>query len=326
MESVGYLFPGQGSQYVGMGKDLYEGFESARMVFDKAERALGFDIKKAMFEGPEAELSRTNISQPAILTVSIAALRALEAEISDFTPLQPGREAEQEAAPSKVKVAAGLSLGEYSALVAAGSIGFDMAVKLVRKRGELMEEASRRKPGGMLSIIGLPLDDVKLICRQSGLQVANLNCPGQVVVSGMLGGLSTALELAKRKGAKRVVRLDVSGAFHSIYMNYAAEKLRIELESVEILPPSVSVMSNVTAKEQSEPKTIRENLIQQVASPVLWEELVRAMAKQGVISFLEIGPGKVLRGLLRKINPDLKVVSVGTVEDIEKLKGQENGG
>jgi len=326
MEHVGYLFPGQGAQYVGMGKDLYEGFEAARMIFDKAERVLGFDIKKVMFEGPDTELSRTNISQPAILTASIAALRALEAEVSEFTPLQPGRETEQEAAPSKVKVAAGLSLGEYSALVAAGSITFDTAVKLVRKRGELMEEASKRKPGGMLSVIGLSMEDVKLICKESGVQIANLNCPGQVVISGMLGGISTASELAKRKGAKRVIRLDVSGAFHSVFMDYAAEKLRIELESVEILPPSISVVSNVTAKEQLEPAAIRENLIKQVNSSVLWEDSVRAIARQGVISFLEIGPGKVLRGLLRKINPDLKVVNVGTAEDIEALKGANTGG
>ena len=267
MEHVGYLFPGQGSQYVGMGKDLYEAFDSARAVFDKAERALDIDIKRSMFEGPAEELSRTDISQPAILTVSIAALRALETEVSDFTPLQPGREAEQEAAPSKVTVAAGLSLGEYSALVAAGSITFEDAVKLVRRRGQLMAEASRKKPGGMLSILGLPLEDTRLICKQSGTYIANLNCPGQIVISGMLGGLSTALELAKRKGVKKAIRLDVSGAFHSVFMNYAAEKLRIEFESVEVLPPSISVISNVTAKEQSEPKTIKENLIQQVRSP-----------------------------------------------------------
>jgi len=324
MEKIGYIFPGQGAQYVGMGKDLYEKFEAARAVFDKANSILDIDIKKLCFEGPEEKLNRTDISQPAILTASIAALRSLESEIPDFELLSPHTDAGRDLNNSQLNITAGLSLGEYSALVATGSINFENAVKLVRRRGEFMEEASRRKPGGMLSVIGLGKEEVELICKMSGMQIANLNCPGQVVISGMLGGLSTAEELAKLKKAKRAIRLDVSGPFHSTYMTHASNKLRVELETIEILPPSFPVVANVTAKTQTEPQIIRENLISQVNHSVLWEESVRLMVSQGIITFLEIGPGRVLKGLLRKIDPNLKVLNVGNVQDIEKLKEDLN--
>ena len=326
MEKIGYIFPGQGVQYVGMGKDLYENFESARSVFDKANKILDIDIKKFCFEGPQEQLGRTDISQPAILTTSIAALRVLEKEIPNFTAIPPRTSGNGDLAQSDVAAVAGLSLGEYTALVAVGSISFEAAISLVRKRGQFMEEASRKKPGGMLSIIGLPKDEVENLCRQTGTQIANLNCPGQIVISGMLGGISTVYELIRLKGAKRVVRLGVSGPFHSRFMDYASKKLRIELEAVEILPPSLPVIANVTAKAQAEPQIIRENLINQVNHSVLWEEAVRLMASDGIITFLEIGPGKVLKGLLRKIDPNLKVLNIGTVADVEKLKTQMSQG
>ena len=307
IEMVGYIFPGQGAQYVGMGKDIYEKFPGTRWLFQKAEDLLGFDLKRVCFEGPVEELVQTENSQPAILLVSIASKLALESVLQDRTHFQP-------------KALAGLSLGEYSALVCAKAISFEDAIKIVRLRGEYMEEASNLNPGKMASIIGLTEPEVKKICLESGSELANLNCPGQIVVSGTIESVHKAVELARLKGAKKAILLDVSGPFHTSFMKGAGIKLGSELDKISILPPQVPVVSNVTADYVKGPSDIREALVRQVSHPVRWEESVRLMVRDGIKTFFEIGPGKVLKGLIRRIAPDVQVYNVGTYEDIEEVR------
>jgi len=303
MVDVALIFPGQGAQCVGMGKDLYEGFPQAKEVFDKANAILKFDLKKLCFEGPQEELSTTHNSQPAILTASIAALRTLEA-----SPL---------AAQFAPKFSLGLSLGEYTALVAAGSISFEDALMLVRKRGDFMEEASRKTPGKMACVIGMDLNSVETLCKGIGCEIANLNCPGQIIVSGKTTNIELFASLAKEKGAKKVLMLDVSGPFHSTLMTSARDKLKDYIDKVQILPPRLSFVSNVDAKIQSDPLKIKENLIAQVNSKTLWEESVKLVAQSGIKTFLEIGPGQVLKGLIKKIDPKLEVKNIGTSQDLQ---------
>jgi [acyl-carrier-protein] S-malonyltransferase len=297
---VAFLFAGQGSQYIGMGKDLYESFPESKAVFDKANEELGFSLSGLCFDGPQEELKRTNNSQVAIFTVSIAALEAYRPNL-----LGP---------PS---YAAGLSLGEYSALVAAEAIGFEDALRLLRKRGEFMEEAALEKPSGMLSLIGLSIDEVKEICSQTNTEIANINCPGQIVISGSSLKIAEAQSLAKERNAKLTVPLEVSGAFHSSFMKGASLKLAREIEKVSIKAPKIAVISNVTAKPYVNASEIKDNLVRQVASPVLWEDSMRFILSQGVRNFIEFGPGKVLKGLMRRIDPAAEVVSIEKKEDIE---------
>ena len=303
MVDAALIFPGQGAQAAGMGKDLYENFPQAREVFDKANTILKFDLKSLCFEGPQEELSATNNSQPAILTASIAALRAFEA-----SPLWQQH---------TLKFSLGLSLGEYTALVAAGSISFEDALVLVRKRGEFMEDASRKNPGKMACVIGMEMKAVEELCKGFGCEIANLNCPGQIVVSGKTNNIELFASFAKEKGAKRVLLLDVSGPFHSSLMTAARDKLKDYIDKVQILPPKLSFVSNVDAKVQTDPAKIKENLIAQVNSKTLWEASVRLVSQEGVKTFLEIGPGQVLKGLLKKIDPKLEVKNVGTLQDLQ---------
>jgi [acyl-carrier-protein] S-malonyltransferase len=303
MVDTALIFPGQGAQFVGMGKDLYDQFPQAKDVFDKANAILKFDLKKLCFEGPQAELSTTNNSQPAILTASIAALRAFEA-----SPLY---------AQYAPKFSLGLSLGEYTALVAAGSIAFEDALVLVRKRGEYMEDASRKNPGKMACVMGMDMKIVEDLCKGFGCEIANLNCPGQVVVSGKTSNIELFASFAKEKGAKRVLMLEVSGPFHSSLMTAARDKLKDYIEKVQIGAPKLSFISNVDAKVQADPVKIKENLIMQVNSRTLWEESVKLVAASGIKTFLEIGPGQVLKGLLKKIDPKLEVKNMGTRQDVE---------
>jgi len=305
MVNFAFIFPGQGAQYVGMGRDLYEQYPPAKVVYEKANKILGFDVSKICFEGPEEELTRTDICQPAILITSIAALRSLESILASVI------------SPAAVL---GLSLGEYTALVYAGSLTFEDGVYLVRKRGEFMEEASRKNPGTMASIIGLSLRETQGVCEETGAQIANLNCPGQIVISGAKEKVEAATALARQKGAKRTIPLDVSGAFHSNLMEPAANKLKMEIDKIDIVAPKLRVISNVTAKDETTPEEIKDNLVSQVKSPVLWEDSIRSLASSGIKRFIEVGPGKVLAGLLRRIDSTLECFNAETAADILALK------
>ncbi len=305
MVDTALIFPGQGAQHVGMGKDLYDNFPQAREVFDKAQAMLKIDIKKICFEDPQDELSTTSNSQPAILTVSIAALRVFEASslYANYSP----------------KFSLGLSLGEYTALVAAGSISFEDALVLVRKRGEYMEDASRKNPGKMAVVIGMELTAVESLCKGIGCEVANLNCPGQIVVSGKNNNIELFVSLAKDKGAKRVIMLDVSGPFHSSLMTHARDKLKDYIDKIKFTAPGLSFVSNVDAKVQADPSKIKDNLISQVNSTTMWEESIKTVAASGIKTYLEIGPGQVLKGMLKKIDPRLDVKNIGSAQDIAAL-------
>lgn len=298
--STAYIFPGQGAQYVGMGKDLYDKFERARHIFETANKILGFDIAKLCFEGPKEELIKTEVSQPAILTTSIAALEALK----------------ENRMRSQASAAAGLSLGEYSALVAAESISFEDAVLLVRRRGEFMEEASRANPGKMASIIGLDKAAVEEICKDSNVEIANLNCPGQIVISGKVADIDRAMTLAKEKGAKRCIVLDVSGPFHSSLMADAGRKLSAVLDKIKISAPKIPVVANVSADCPKSPDDIKRSLVEQVAHTTRWHDSILQMKKLGINTFLEIGPGDTLKGLLRRIDAGLAVYNICKEQDI----------
>lgn len=304
MVEVAYLFPGQGAQYVGMGEDFYDAYPAAKQIFDTADKVLGFKLSKLCFEGPAQDLIKTKYAQPAILTVSIALLNALEAKFKDkFHPL----------------ATAGLSLGEVTALVAAKSISFEDAVYLVQKRGEFMDEASAENPGGMVCVIGLDREMVYKVAKESGSEVANLNSPGQIVISGTKENISKAIELANQAGAKRAITLDVSGPFHCSLMKSAGIKLKQVLDKIKIEPPKVPIISNVTANFETSAEEIRQNLTCQMNMPTLWEDSIRLMAKQGVKTYLEIGPGRILKGLLRRIDSSLEVINIEKDTDLTAI-------
>jgi len=299
---VAYLFAGQGAQYIGMGKDLYGTFPESKAIFDKADAALGFSISKLCFEGPQEMLRLTNISQPAILTVSIAAYEAFKAR-----------------AKSEPKYTAGLSLGEYSALIASGSLTFEDGLKLVRKRAEIMEEATHKYPGKMAAVLDLPFDKVQDICLKSGAEVANINAPGQIVISGKIGAVDKAKDLCVAAGAKRVIELEVSGGFHSSLMFEASYELKQRLAITPMTEASIPVISNYTASLECKVTQIQENLVYQIYKPVRWEESMKFILSQGVNNFIEFGPGKVLKGLMRRIDSNAQVINIEKKADIENL-------
>ena len=306
MLNVAYIFPGQGAQYVGMGGDFYRRYPQAKELFETADRILDFKLSEVILKGPAEELTRTVNCQVAVFLVSMVSLRLLKAAIPTIT----------------ASYTAGLSLGEYTALAAAGALSFEEALKLVRIRGQYMDEAARQNPGGMVSLIGLSEDSVERICGQAGVEVANLNCPGQIVISGSSSGLEKAKELAKAQGVKRAISLGVAGAFHSSLMAPASQRLADALEKVEIHPAKIPVISNVTANRETSPEEIKDSLVRQLVSRTRWEDSIKFISSCGIRKFIEIGPGKVLRGLLRKIDPELKVYNIERVEDLEKV-GEE---
>jgi len=297
--NIAYVFPGQGTQRVGMGQSLYERSKAARAIFKLADEALGFHLSRLCFRGPDEELRQTHNAQPAILTVSCAYLAAgLEEGV---TPPVPG-------------FVAGHSLGEYTALVAARVLEFPDVIRLVRVRGELMQEASRRAPGGMLAILGLDEVTLEEICEETGTQIANINCSGQIVISGPRKNLAYALDLAKLRGAKRAIPLDVSGAFHSSLMHYAVEGMTQALAQFSLRDPIVPLVANSTAKPLTSASEIIAELINQLCRCVQWQRSVEYMVGAGVSTFVEIGPGQVLTGLIKRIQPGVATVNVGDPE------------
>ncbi len=288
---------------MGMGKDLYESFPESKAIFERADRALGFSISGICFKGQPEILKQTIFSQPAILTVSIAAYEAFKTKES-----------------IKPSFMAGLSLGEYSALIAGGVFTFEDGLRLVRRRAEIMEEATLRYPGKMAAVLDLSFEKIKDICLKSGAEVANINAPGQIVISGKKDAVDKAKDLCVEAGAKRVIELEVSGGFHSSLMFEASVELKQKLESMPISAPAVPIISNYSALPQYKVMQIKENLIYQIYKSVRWEESMRFMLSQGVTNFIEFGPGKVLKGLMRRIDSNAQVVNVEKKEDILVLQ------
>jgi [acyl-carrier-protein] S-malonyltransferase len=302
MSKKAFLFPGQGSQYVGMAKDLFDHSVEAKEMIKTADDAIGVNLSFIMFNGPEDKLKQTEFTQPAIFLHSVV----LASLIRTLSP----------------SAAAGHSLGEYSALVSAGALQFYDAVKVVRERGKSMQQAGIDNPGTMAAVVALNSDIVEDLCRQAStegiVQCANFNSPGQIVISGSVNGVKKAMELCKSNGAKLVKELVVSGAFHSPLMQSAKDSLLNTLNSTPIYNAKFPVYANVTAKSVYHKDEIKNLLHEQVTSPVRWEETIKNMIIDGIEEFYEIGPGKVLQGLVKRINPDVKIFGIDKFEDVEK--------
>lgn len=302
MGKTAFIFPGQGAQVCGMGKDFYENTEIGRQVFDRATELLGFSVPELCFE-PNDRLDITEYTQAAMVTTSVAMLKVME----DMG--------------IKADVTAGLSLGEYCALVAAGVMSVDDAILTVRRRGILMQEAVPAGVGGMSAVLGMTAEQINAVVDPiENVQVANYNCPGQIVISGKLDAVQTATEKLKEAGARRVLPLNVSGPFHSYLLEEAGAKLGEYLENVAVNEPAIPYVANVTAKYVTDAAEVKELLTKQVSSSVRWQESVEAMIADGVDRFVEIGPGKTLAGFVKKIDRNVTVLNIEKLEDLEKLR------
>jgi len=302
MVKTALLFAGQGAQFVGMGRDLVEAHSTSQSLFARADEALGYGLSDICFSGPEEKLVRTEHAQPAIYLVGWIALQLLRQQSPSFA----------------FDATAGLSLGEFTALAAADVLGFEDGLLVVRRRGELMQEASEASTGGMAAIVGLDEEAVRAVCEQVDVSLANLNCPGQIVVSGDADKMDSACEAAKAAGAKRVIPLPVAGAYHSPLMKPAQAGLVEALAKVELREPSVPVYSNVTGQVHVGVGTIASAMVDQVTSPVKWEACIRSMIADGVTRFIELGPGTALTGFMRRIDPRLEVLNVADKESLAK--------
>ena len=306
-----FIFPGQGAQVIGMARDVAESCPESSRLFEEANQIVGYDLRGVCFEGPEDKLNATEVSQPAIFAASAAILKALE--------LNP------QTADIKPDVTAGLSLGEYTALYAAGLLGFEDALRLVQKRGTAMQSAAEQSRGGMVSVIGLDEEKVRQLCDEAAagqlLKPVNFNCPGQIVVSGDMNACKRALDLSDKYGAIKAIELKVAGAFHTEMMASAASKLQQALDDSPISPPGeVEVIANISADYYNTPDEIREGLVKQLIQPILWQKCMERLLAEGVDCFYEIGPGRVLTGLMKRISRKTKVTNISAADAIEKLQ------
>ena len=298
-----FVFPGQGAQAVGMGKDLYESFPAARELYDRADDLLGFRLSRICFEGPEEELQQTRNTQPAIAVTSLALLRVATEENPELL-----------ARPAFV---AGHSLGEYSALVAAGSLSFEGAITLLRARGELMQAAGERNPGTMAAVLGLDVSDCEEACREAGAEVCNVNAPGQIVIGGRREAVVRALDYAKARGAVKVIPLSVSGAFHSSLMRPAAEGMVHHVATATVHDPSLPIIANCSATPIETELAIRHELVDQVSRPVQWSRTVEFLGEHGVDTFIEFGPGRVLTAIIKRMLRRSNCINVNDASSVK---------
>ena len=303
MPRIGLLFPGQGAQFIGMGRDWFEQYDAARKIYESADQILGFPISQICFQGPDDTLTRTLNAQPAIFVTSLAIYSVLKEKWSGFEP----------------DFAAGLSLGEFTALVASGALSFADGLKLVRARAELMEKASEKNQGTMASVLGLHQEQCEAIAKESGAELANLNAPDQFVFSGKLSVIEQSIALAESRGAKRAIRLKVGGAFHSSLMEEARTGLQQALKKINIQTPGCMFVANASASLEDKPERIRHLLGEQLVRPVRWLETMEIARQTGIQRFIEPGPGRVLKGLAKRIDPSLEVFSLEKTVDVSTL-------
>ena len=309
MSKTALLFAGQGAQAVGMGKDLAAAFPSAKAWFDRANAALGYDLASICFNGPEAELTKTENAQPGIFLVSWVAFQLLKERVPAL----------------RFDATAGLSLGEFTALTAAGAISFEDGLRVVRQRGRFMQETCEATRGGMAAVIGLDEAPTREVCAEAGVVLANLNCPGQLVISGETDKIAKAVELAKARGAKRAIALPVAGAYHSPLMTGAQPKLQAKLAKVKISAPVVPVISNVTGQPHGDVANISARLVEQVTLSVLWEKSMRYLLAQGFTRFIELGPGTALSGFMKRIDKGAQMLNVADTAGLETTVKALNG-